>query len=557
MARLRILCALGLCLSLQGCGSGKGPVSYDEFAVPVDAKAAVNSFSGRLVSAGSRDTNFTLRRDTLDLADLDLAGIRDLPPFDMGFVQHGDRLLPVEQGPVANDHNWWEWVFAPGAVWNEVVDSDYSQAAMPFALKEKNEDCIHDGVMRFQFNDVGDMSDIRFQISAQTCLYLQFEMWGTFAADYVRQEMPEKGAIIAEFQREWSTRVEARPINALTGAFPDADPAVFGPPPGTYVGDETTYGFIIDGIHYQGGCSTERGNYPFCDELALPSYSTAKSLVGGLAVMRAEFVQPGILDSPIAVYVPECKEGWDGVSIEHALDMTTGHYDSKEVAADEDALLGSPFFLSLTHAEKISAACNLYARKEFPGTTWVYHTPDTYLVGVALNRWIKERKGPDADLYEDLVVEPLWIPLSLGSSIHKTRRTLDEVAQPFTAYGLTYYRNDVAKIAQFLGPDDGRIHGEDVLDRKMFDAVKGRVADDMGLIADYQTMRYNNGFRIRDVSAELGCDEPVWITNLSGFGGINIILMPNDTAYYRFGDDGVHRYIDAVIESHRIRPMCD
>jgi hypothetical protein len=273
-------------------------------------------------------------------------------------------------------------------------------------------------------------------------------------------------------------------------------------------------------------------------------------------MMRAEHLYPGLSQSVIPDFVPECEDGWDGVTIEQAMDMATGHYNSPEALVDEDAALGSPFFLGRGHADKVREACNLYGREEAPGQRWVYHTSDMYLAGVALSQWLKQRVGPDADLYRDLVVEPFWQPLALSPSLHMTRRTRDDVAQPFTGYGLTFYRNDVAKIAQFLGPDDGRIDGEDVLDRDHFDAVKGRNANDIGYVADYETMRYNNGFRIRDVSAELGCGQPVWITNLSGFGGVNIILMPNDTAYYRFNDGGEHTYMNAVVESHRIRPMC-
>jgi len=556
MATLRVLLYLGLCLALQSCGSDSSPVSYAEFARPVDAQAPTHTFNGRLVSTGSSDVKFRALVDTLDLVEHPLPGISELPPFDMAFVQDGERLVPVEAGPVANDHNWWEWVFAPGYVWSESGNSKLSHAAIPFALKETNEDCIHNGIMRFAFKDSGKLSVVHFQIGAQTCRYLQFEMWGVFDAAYVQEEIPERDAVIAAFRREHSTRLEAISIDALAEDYPGADPAAFGPPPGITVGADTLFGYIIDGKHYQGSCETPNGDYPFCDEMALPSYSTAKSLVGGLAMMRAEFLQPGVATSSIADYVPECDDSWRDVTIEHALDMTTGHYDSPEIMADENALTGSPFFLSLTHADKVRKACDLYQRQETPGDTWVYQTPNTYLAGVALNRWIKEFADPNADLYRDLIVEIFWVPLSLGPSIYKTRRTLDETAQPFTGYGLTYYRNDVAKIAQFFGPDDGRIDGEDVFDRDRFDAIKGRRPDDMGLVADNETMRYNNGFRIRDVSAELGCDDPVWITNLSGYGGINIILMPNDSAFYRFGDDGVHRYMDAVIESHRIRPMC-
>jgi hypothetical protein len=273
-------------------------------------------------------------------------------------------------------------------------------------------------------------------------------------------------------------------------------------------------------------------------------------------MMRADFLEPGFRNLSIADYVPECHETWEDVSIGHALDMTTGHYHSAEFSVDEDALLGGPFFLNDTHADKVREACTLYPRKEPPGVRTVYHTPDTYLVGTAINRWIKDRDGPDADMYRDLVVTPFWTPLSMGPSIHKIRRTRDDVAQPFTGYGLTYYRDDVAKIAEFLGRNEGLIDGEDVVDPAMIDAIKGRNPHDRGLVALHETMRYKHGFHIRDVSGELDCEEPVRITNLSGFGGINIILMPNGTAFYRFGDDGIHRYMDAVIESHRIRPMC-
>ena len=68
--------------------------------------------------------------------------------------------------------------------------------------------------------------------------------------------------------------------------------------------------------------------------------------------------------------------------------------------------------------------------------------------------------------------------------------------------------------------------------------------------------RNTNGFRTYDVTEELGCENPTWLTTMSGFGGINIVLMPNDTAYYYFSDGNVHRYLHAVRESHRIRPMC-
>jgi hypothetical protein len=92
--------------------------------------------------------------------------------------------------------------------------------------------------------------------------------------------------------------------------------------------------------------------------------------------------------------------------------------------------------------------------------------------------------------------------------------------------------------------------------RPLFDAAKQRVPGDPGKVAELETIYYNNGFRSFDVSSYLGCSDPIWVVVLSGFGGINFVVMPNDTAYYYFSDGGVHRYLHAVRESHRIRPMC-
>ena len=93
-------------------------------------------------------------------------------------------------------------------------------------------------------------------------------------------------------------------------------------------------------------------------------------------------------------------------------------------------------------------------------------------------------------------------------------------------------------------------------DRKLFDAIKQRVSGDPGMQAETERIRYNNGFRSFDVSEILGCDNPTWLVTMSGFGGINIVLMPNDTAYYYFSDGNVHRFLHAVRESHNIRSMC-
>jgi hypothetical protein len=67
-------------------------------------------------------------------------------------------------------------------------------------------------------------------------------------------------------------------------------------------------GFVIDGVHYSGGCPTRHGAYPFCENLDLPSYSLAKSMVAGIALMRLERLYPGAAQSTGAIRVASDRE---------------------------------------------------------------------------------------------------------------------------------------------------------------------------------------------------------------------------------------------------------
>ena len=547
-------------LSFEVLTRGAGldaPIQLAEFAPVGTATPATNTFSGRLrLHTDEQSNQFDLLLDEFGLITPARPGIGELPGFDIELVQDGEFLVPLVQGPVDTGHEWWDLVLRPGRVWDEAADDGYSRAAIPFALKERREDCIHNGVMSFLFNDQGDVSNAAFQISNQTCRYMQFEMRGLLGATY--EPGPIEGAIesinLARENRQ--SRLAQRPIATISNDYTGANPSEFGSAEEIDPGDMSAYGYVIDGTHYVGGCDTLLGKYPYCDEMALPSYSTAKSLVGGLGLMLMEADYPGTAEAPISDYVPECGDDWQGVTIEHALDMTTGHFGSSELHADENSSTTSRFFNGDDHATKIDYACNEYPRQSDPGEHLVYHTWDTYLAGTAINSRLKSIAGPDADFYDDMLVERIWKPLGLSLLSQATRRTYDDVAQPFTGFGLTFVRDDVARLAQFIGEQDGRLNGEEILDRDLFDAIKQRVPDDPGFVAELEAMRYNNGFRSFDVSGYLGCDEPAWVVVLSGFGGIIVAIMPNDTVYYYFSDGNVHRYLHAVRESHKIRPMC-
>ena len=533
-----------------------GPVHASEYAPVGASKPASNRFSGRLrIGPMGKVDHFLLLLDELGLISPDAPGYDSLPAFDFEFVQDGDLLIPMSTGPVVNDHPWWEFAFGTGHAWNEPGDDGWTRAGLPFALKERREDCTHNGLMTFLFKDSGAVSRAAFQVTNQTCRYLQFDMSGLLDAEYVPRAVNGATEAVATVSANRSSRLPTRPISRIAEFYAGADAGNFGAAEEIEPATMSLYGFLIDGTHYVSDCATPYGTYPYCDDMAVPSYSTAKSVVAGFSLMLLEAKYPGAADAQIADLVPECGEDWEGVTIEHALDMTTGHFQLPDMHGDEDAAILSPFFLG-DHREKIDTACNGYPRMADPGTHLSYHTWDTYLAGVAMTRFLQERLGAGADLFDDLLIPALWEPLGLSRVAQATRRTYDAVRQPYAGFGLTLLRDDVAKLAQFIGPADGRLGGQPVLDRRLFDAIKGRTPGDPGMIAELETIRYNNGFRSFDVSSYLGCDEPVWVVVQSGFGGIIVAVMPNDTAYYYFSDGDVIRYLAAVRESHRIRPMC-
>jgi hypothetical protein len=172
-----------------------------------------------------------------------------------------------------------------------------------------------------------------------------------------------------------------------------------------------------------------------------------------------------------------------------------------------------------------------------------------------MNADLKLLEGSSRDIFTDVLVGEILAPLGTSPSSHISRRTYDAVQQPFTGWGMTFLPDDVARIAEFLNVDDGRINGQLTVNAFELEAALQRDAADRGLepLAGY---RYNNGFWARNIKSVLGCATDVWVPFMSGFGGITVLLLPNDTAYYLFSDNDTFAWLKAAQESHAIRSLC-
>lgn len=529
------------------------PVDMSFFAPTKQALAPEYPFEGKVTFAGkARVDGFDILKDSFHYGAGKAAS---LPDFSFAFVSSGGDIIPQRRGLILTDHAWWDIILEPGKVWNEPGE-EYSRASIPFSLQEKNANCTHNGVMTFLYNDQEILSKLAFQISSETCLYYKFDMWGYQSARYQPGPVEGKAEIIEAYQKEKSSRLPVKPLVDIARDYPGLNSDNFGSVSEIDPDHMTAFGIIVDGIHYAGGCETRYGNYPFCDVMDLPSYSTAKSLFGGLALMRMEKLYPGIKDEKIADYIPACKKfgGWADVSFLDALNMTTGHYGADKYMVDEGSKKMINFFDALTHEDKIKTACRAFKRKSRPGLKWVYHTSDTYILGTALQDYLKQKQGIEADIYQDILGRALWKELALSPVLDTTRRTSDHRAQPFTGYGLTYHRDDVARIAVFLNSENGFI--SDFFDSAEIDKALQRNNNDRGIFAYGKAIRYKNGFWASDFQKILGCKKPVWVPFMSGYGGITIALLPNGMVYYYFSDNDDFAWKFAVLEAHKIKNLC-
>ncbi|MGA2204123.1 MAG: hypothetical protein ABSG40_19410 [Terriglobales bacterium] len=123
------------------------------FAVPANAAAPAQTFEGTLtLSDPASSGSAQILRDDFGDDSASNSPWRHLPSFSFQFVQNGSYLIPVQQGLVITGSTAWNYIVGPGRVWQEKSDHGYIRASLPFALVERNQNCVHNGEMTFLFN---------------------------------------------------------------------------------------------------------------------------------------------------------------------------------------------------------------------------------------------------------------------------------------------------------------------------------------------------------------------------------------------------------------------
>lgn len=520
-------------------GAPAGPLSMSAFTPPAEAAAPAAHFEGRLtLTFGPRPDGMARLRDddAPKGADPRLAW----PELSLDLAQDGDRLIPASTG--GEGYGYWDWSAGPGRIWSS-PEGDI--VVLPVALRERNANCVHNGLLRVALAPSGTPRGAQVRFGAETCLYDKFDAWAAPASlRYSPGTPPDREDRVRRDRENRAAELPVRPLSELAAAHPGVDLSALARASGD---DQAVYGMVADGVNYAAPCPTRFGEDPFCEGRILPSYSTAKSLVGGLGLMRLERLRPGLAEQSVAALIPDCAQAdpWTDVTLLDLLDMASGRYRSAAFEADEAA--AGDFFATRTHAEKLAFACG-YPRRKAPGAAWVYHSSDSYLLGTAL------QAATDGDLY-DLALRPMWRDLRLSSALDETRRTLDATRQPFVGWGLFLRRDDAARLGVFLSPS-GRAEQDRLFAPRLIGEALQRPGQEGGLAAGSARLRYAHGFWARDVSNLLGCAHPLWTPFLSGYGGISIVLFPNGVVFYTFGDEGRFDWGPAAGAANAVKALC-
>ncbi|MGD0647001.1 MAG: hypothetical protein ABR971_03330 [Acidobacteriaceae bacterium] len=544
------------------------PMPDAAFGLPPGARAPSQVLEGRLDLHPSPGDGFGTVVDTKYNSVRSESGWKHLPPFSIDFVQDGNRIIPAQEGLILTSSLEWNLIVGHGFAWDQPGDHEYTRVALPFALIERNQNCVHNGELTFLFSNTKQpaISQVRYQITQETCDYMKINMWGQVPATYSHHSIAHADELKSSFQSEMEHRIPRKPLSDLAKDYPNAHfdlPALLRER--KHPADATVYGLYVNGVNYASGCPTRYGEYAFCDEMRLPSYSTAKSAFAGMAMMHlGELFGPDVYSQKLKAYLPDVgqKNSWDAVAFTNVLDMSSGHFQNAGFEHDENGP-EMKFLVDESLEDKLKDALLPFPSKVPPGTIWDYQSHNTFLATFGMQKMLKEKRGADADLFA-LMVEDIYKPLQISAGMMQTTRTDNSLhGSPAGFFGLFYIQDDVVKLARFLNTGDGVLEGKTVLDPKRLreslfrePGTTGLTTNDPRQVAD--TVHYNHAFWGRHFTRleypQLSCD--FWAPYMSGYGGISIVMLPNGITFYVFSDADEFIFNDAVLETNKLAPLC-
>jgi hypothetical protein len=530
-----------------------GIVENSAFTPPPDAQPAHESFSGTLrigeTVMNTVPQQFTHRR---------VLG-RDprlFPAADLGFFSVGDDLVPVTQdvirsGSIGRGKSFWDLIVQPGRIWSEPGDVGWSRAAFPFALVHSLEGETHNGVALFRYRH-GLVSNLRFQVVQQTAPFYvsdYFSASGLAPVTFDPAGIESEDALARIYRASVADSVPLAPWSELIARV--GAKKLEGFDASLQSSDGIAAGLDFEGTFYLQYCRSVAGPMPWCDRARFGVWSATKALANLTALLRlAQKYGPAVFDLKIKDYVPEAAAypGWQMVRFGDAINMATGIGNGstrREPNMAGDGYLDASYpawYEARSKGAKVTALLKTGRVYPWgPGQVTRYRDQDMFILGVAMDNFIKAKEGSGADLWSMLkreVYEPIGIHYA------PTNRTIEpgqDPGQPLMAFGYYPTISDMVKIAR-LYQNLGRNVGVQLLYQPAIEQLSAGEAP-RGLPTGMETpsgeTRYFEALWEARYRSIHGCE--LYVPVMQGWGSNLVVMMPDGLTAIRLAKTTAER----------------
>ncbi len=256
----------------------------------------------------------------------------------------------------------------------------------------------------------------------------------------------------------WTRRVErSGPVSPLDRAQPSRSPCatattVSSAASAIWSNATDATGLLV--LH--GGTILYEGYYRGADETSrFLSMSVGKSFVSTLVGLAIGDRKIGGVGDPVTRYLPELAgSGYDGVAIEHILQMSSG-VDFTEEYDQPDSDVFKLFAPMIEGTGRLNQVAASFGRAREPGSKFYYASNDTQILGMLVAR-------VTGRTLSDYMAEKLWGPLGAESdALWLIDRDGDE-GMEMAFGGLNVTLRDYGRFGLLMARD-GRVGGEQLL----------------------------------------------------------------------------------------------
>ena len=530
------------------------PLATSAFAASVEASPVNEVLAGTL-----RFSPCPVSHSGAELKPIYLGKQVDrFPALVLPFLARDGLFIPVSRQihRDTDDQSFWQLIPGPGRVWREPGDGNWCRAGFVFTLGNNIDHLSYHGLGLLVFDPGQSSAGLRYQATpggVPIVLPNDLTVWGYAPCEWSQEPAPTDEDVLAQHQNECRNALRVRPWGDLADRCPakllDAVCDGYGTQTAVTCALATSSEIFATPYH------TPHGEYPNLAMLRQGIWSATKSAGAGVALFHlAERYGPEVLDLRVAdlLEVSAEHDGWNEVRLRDCVNMASGIGDlgpnpePPNIFADYDMFWGTDsvpvqrylrWFSAPSRRERLEAAFCHDSYDWGPGQVVRYRDQDFFVLTAAMDALVKEREGPNAALWP-LVEQNVYAPIGLQHAIvNRTVEPDGAPGLPLLGGGLFLTLEEAARIAA-LYHALGEHAGEQLLHRaSVEEATDPHVAKGLptGIHNADGEIRYHLGFWHRPYRTRVG--ELLYLPAMFGYGGNEIVLLPNAMTAIRFGHD--------------------